>query len=96
MPPTTLLSTMLGEDPGAQLRVMLSDQFGGGDARVVVVLGDDRGKAGGRQFAHKLEVIDATRSDRRAAVHVRIDRAFEDGVDAGFVLVGHCMFSERS
>jgi hypothetical protein len=49
-----------------------------------MVFGHDRRKSGFRHLPHQLEMVERSLGDRRAAVHMRIDGAFQDRIDAGF------------
>ncbi len=49
-------------------------------------LGDHCGEARLRGLLQQFDMIDAAQRDRRSTVHMRIDRAFQQGVDALFDL----------
>ena len=73
-----------GVDLGAQFRMMFGNERGRHHAAVVVILGHNRREPGGGDFPKQFQVIDATRRDRRAAMDMRIDGAFQQVVDAPF------------
>ncbi len=51
-----------------------------------MVLGHHRGKARPRSLPKQLDVIDASQRDRRTAMHMRVDRPYQQVVDAFFDL----------
>jgi hypothetical protein len=76
------------KDFGVELGVMLLDQGGGRNPRIIVILGNYSREPRLRHLSDKIEVIERTRSNRGPAVDMGIDAVLEDRINPSLPLVG--------
>ena len=64
--------------------------------RVIVILEQDRGKAGLVGLSHGLDMVDLARHQRGTAVDVEVDCALEQSLDAGVLRRCNCVVHDHS